>query len=977
MSKLKYYPSNLQFLPATVAVILLAAAGENLKGADLVRVAGNSIWDLSSTTWNGGTTAWSNASDTAIFSAAGGGNMRVEDVTALDARGIFGSLISFRANGYELYSNVAGGAKMQLSGGTAVEVRPGITATFGGVALTASGDATTISGGGTLHMSNAGSIWRSSSGQLRIGGNSTVRLAAGANLGGAFLGNTIVVGHNGNGTLHIDGGDVNVGNGSQNRSLIVGGASSATNAQVNLNEGTVWIKTNSSSGLILGTSAMGTNQSTFRLNGGFLRTPDVRSEGGNASFIFNGGTLQTTAASPSLFAGVYKVLVGAEPARLSSGDGYGGYSSTMSAPLTRDPSLGNARDGGVVKLDFGEIRLAPGSNYQGDTVVERGVLTLPDPALSMESSVRLGTNGKLNLDFDGVITVKNLHINGQPQTPGTWGGEGSGANHISSNFLGSGVLKVLSKGAVPTTMVPTKGQWLGRDWDPALLATIPDPLVMEDGSPVTTPSKWIEERRSEVLELFKEHVYGHNAVESPQQLRFSAGTKTSVFSGKATRQRVDISYTGPGGSGGFPVHIHVPVSGKVKGIFLYIGPSSGDSTNTSSYPAEAAINRGYAVAGFRFSDLADDSESTALKSGVFSVFGPTGTWQNNLYPDRPSNAWSAVGAWAWGASRCIDYFKSVPSLEPLPIAVLGHSRRGKAALWCGAQDSRVDLTIPNSSGSTGAAMARLKGGERVAKINGDFAHWFCDNYKKFNDNEEAMPVDQHMLVALCAPRLVYVQSSYVDYWADPNAEFESCLQAGPIYDLFDLGIVGSRARPGANIPLHTGAIAYHARGDEFDGGHRLTAYDWQRFMDYADLRFPAISSSLKSWRKSNGLNELGEDDFRTRSADGVSNIMKYALNLPDVEDPAFQMTMGGNSGLPAFAPNGEAGVDFQFVRRKAATVPGIRYIPEQTEDFEFWDPLASPAGVASIDGTWERVTFRNDFDESSSGRKFFRLRVGK
>lgn len=964
-----------------IVASILTGTGTLLPGADLTFSPGALTWDLSTPSWNAGSVAWPNNGDVAIFSAANGAQVTVADVTSADVRGIYGGRIHFQSTGYELTSTVPGGAKMQMSFGTAIEVGPGVTATLRNIALTASGDGTTISGGGTLRLAESASLWRTSSGQLRIGGGTSVQLLDGGNLGGAFLGNTIVVGNSGNGSLSIDGGTLTIGNGTQNRSLIVGAASTATSPEVTLQSGSIWIKPNATSALVLGTSSMGSNTSLFRLNGGVLRTPGVRSEGGNARFVFNGGTLQTVVASPNLFEGVAEVLIGQEPARLSSGDSYGGFDSQMSAPLRHDPALGNARDGGLIKQDFGGIRLAPGGTYRGDTVVERGVLTFPDPALANESTVHLGSGGILDLDFQGAMQVARFYVNGQPQAAGTWGAEGSGAANVSSNFRGTGVLRVLASGPLLPVLVPAKGPWLGRDWDPAILATIPDPLVMTDGSPVTTAAQWHEERRPEILHLFKEHIYGHNAVERPQQMTFSAGAKSAVFSGKATRQKVDINFSGPGGNGGFPVYIHVPTSGTPKGIFLYIGPNDGDSTNTSSYPAEAAIDRGYAVAGFQFSDLAADSETSGLTSGVFNVFGPTGTWQNNRYPDRPSNAWSAIGAWAWGASRCIDYFKSEDSLKSLPIAVLGHSRRGKAALWCGAQDTRVDLTIPNSSGSTGAAMARIKGGERVAKINGDFAHWFCDNYKDFNDREEDLPVDQHMLVALCAPRLVYVQSSYDDYWADPNAEFESCAQAGPVYDLFGLGLVGRRNRPGANVPLHTGSIGYHARGGEYDGGHRLTAYDWHRFMDYADLHFPKISDSLKAWRKSNGLNELGGDDLRAASADGVSNILKYALNLPgaggSLESLAPRMSKGGDAGLPVFEINGSAGLDFQFVRRKAETSPGISYIVERTEDFQFWNEVASPAEVVSIDETWERVTFRTNPNDPFSGREFLRLRIGK
>ena len=178
--------------------------------------------------------------------------------------------------------------------------------------------------------------------------------------------------------------------------------------------------------------------------------------------------------------------------------------------------------------------------------------------------------------------------------------------------------------------------------------------------------------------------------------------------------------------------------------------------------------------------------------------------------------------------------------------MLGHSRGGKTALWCGAQDTRVDLTISNSSGSTGAAMARGKQGETIARINKSFPYWFCDNYKKYNNREDSLPVDQHMLLALCAPRPVYVQSSSADAHADPAAEFRSCQLATPVYRLFGLTGIPSSAKPKHNTPIAKGHVGYHVRADGYEGDndpgnggwHTLKAYDWARYMDFADRHFP-------------------------------------------------------------------------------------------------------------------------------------------
>ena len=197
------------------------------------------------------------------------------------------------------------------------------------------------------------------------------------------------------------------------------------------------------------------------------------------------------------------------------------------------------------------------------------------------------------------------------------------------------------------------------------------------------------------------------------------------------------------------------------------------------------------------------------------------------------NGMKTIGAWAWGAMRVMDYFEKDKDIDASKVAVLGHSRGGKAALWAGAQDKRFSIVISNDSGEGGAALSQHLVGETIKDINTNFPHWFCDNYKKFNDNIHSLPMDQHMLLALIAPRLVYVASASEDKWADPVGEFLSMKYAEPVFKLFSLAPLPAQQQPPVNTPVKSRNMGYHLR----KGIHNLVLYDWERFMDFASQSF--------------------------------------------------------------------------------------------------------------------------------------------
>jgi hypothetical protein len=379
--------------------------------------------------------------------------------------------------------------------------------------------------------------------------------------------------------------------------------------------------------------------------------------------------------------------------------------------------------------------------------------------------------------------------------------------------------------------------------------SLPDPLTTCAGDKVTTVAQWQKTRRPELLELFRTNVYGRVPA-TPVKLNFNVFDEDSkALDGTAIRKQVAIEAVSGEKRLRIELLMYLPVSAKQKPVpvFVLLNFSGNHTVNPdpaivlpksyvsrknsppeqfrgakkSRYPISDIVARGYGFATACYADIDPDFDD-GFKNGAHALLDPPGK--------RPDDAWGSVGAWAWGLSRLMDYFETEKNIDRNRVAVLGHSRLGKTALWAGAQDERFALVISNNSGSTGAALARNKKGEQVERINTHFPHWFCENYKKFNGKEDKLPIDQHELIALMAPRLVYVASASLDAHADPENEFRACVHAGPVYELFGLPGVGASEMPKPENPLHAGYIGHHIR----TGKHDLTEYDWARYMDFAD-----------------------------------------------------------------------------------------------------------------------------------------------
>jgi len=385
--------------------------------------------------------------------------------------------------------------------------------------------------------------------------------------------------------------------------------------------------------------------------------------------------------------------------------------------------------------------------------------------------------------------------------------------------------------------------------------TLPDPLVCNDGTKVENRRMWRQRRRAQVLELFREHVYGRAPVGRPDGMTFEVfESADDALGGKARRKQVRVNFTGQADGPGMDVLIYLPVKARrpvptfvllnfqgnhavnadpaIRLASSWVADSRDGVENNrateasrgkaaSRFPIEAILERGYGLATIYYGDIDPDFHD-GFKNGVHAAFDPPA--------GRAADAWGSIAAWAWGLSRAVDYFETDKEIDAKRVIVVGHSRLGKTSLWAGAEDERFAMVVSNDSGCGGAALSRRAYGETVKRINTSFPHWFCENFKKYNDNEGACPVDQHELIALAAPRSVYVASADKDLWADPRGEFLAAKHASAVYELFGDKGLGVEEMPGLDSPVQIGRIGYHVR----TGGHDLTEYDWQRYMDFAD-----------------------------------------------------------------------------------------------------------------------------------------------
>jgi hypothetical protein len=405
----------------------------------------------------------------------------------------------------------------------------------------------------------------------------------------------------------------------------------------------------------------------------------------------------------------------------------------------------------------------------------------------------------------------------------------------------------------------------GEAWnaEPAAALALPDPLAGPDGMPATTIDGWWNVSRPHQFALLEQHVYGRRlppaftpvegeveradielggvaATRLQARIRMGAGPRAPL---------VDVLVYLPRGRLPCPVFLGLNFRGNQAqhpdppirlsrawvdnepriGITDHRATEASRGGHARRFPVEAMLARGYGMATACSGDIFADRPDGRADSVLAALGRPTSG-------DLPANEPGAIAAWAWGLSRILDWLVTLPEVDSTRVIVMGHSRLGKAALWAGACDERFAMVVSNDSGCGGAALERRRSGETVADITRKFPHWFCPAFARYAGREQDLPCDAHVLLAMTAPRPLYVASAIEDTWADPEGEFLAARAAEPVWTLFGLPGLGPAAWPPVDTPVG-GRTGYHVRS----GGHDLLEYDWQRFADFADRTLPPVA----------------------------------------------------------------------------------------------------------------------------------------
>jgi len=407
---------------------------------------------------------------------------------------------------------------------------------------------------------------------------------------------------------------------------------------------------------------------------------------------------------------------------------------------------------------------------------------------------------------------------------------------------------------------------VGDDFPPVdrlpLRPELVDPLVMFDGTPVTTREQWFQKRRPELQALFEYYEYG-KAPEAPKSLVGKVDRHdANYFGGKATKDEITITY-GPTGTP--PIHLLLVVPNKAAGrapVFVALNfcgnhavlndptialpepwvadsckgckdhraTDAGRGSQAAAWGVENSINRGYAIATFFYGDI--DPDKNDFTDGVHPHYFKPGQTA------PAEHDWGSIRAWAWGISRAIDHLVTRPDIDPKRVCVTGHSRLGKTALLAAAFDDRIALVNPHQSGTGGCALSRDNNQETVERINRVFPHWFNDTFPRFAGREDRLPVDQHLLMCLVAPRPIFDTEGDQDKWANYDNSLRALKAADKIYKF-----LGAQGKVGTGFLRDEEPLNYASTGDlvqyRRNTKHMLAQEYWNKTFDFADAYFRA------------------------------------------------------------------------------------------------------------------------------------------
>lgn len=379
--------------------------------------------------------------------------------------------------------------------------------------------------------------------------------------------------------------------------------------------------------------------------------------------------------------------------------------------------------------------------------------------------------------------------------------------------------------------------------------TLPDPLTLANGKKVKDARTWTTKRRPEILELFRKNMQGHSPGR-PSGMTFDVFEKaTPARNGKAIRKQVTVCFSAGKAGPKMDLLVYTPAAAtKPVPLLLYIsfsansltvddpGVKEGEIWNREKkkvpasqgraigkLPVDQILDHGFGAATVYYGDIEPDFNG-GMKYGVRSLYLKPGQ------TEPAADEWGAIGAWAWGLSRALDYLETDPQVDAKRVAIMGISRLGKTVLWAGAEDPRFAMVIDCCSGEGGASLSKRNYGETVKHLNTNFPYWFDRNYLDYGDHVDRLPFDAHMLMALTAPRPLYLSTGDQDKWADPRGEFLAAVAASPVYEL--LGKEGLRTdkMPAAGESImHT--IGYHMHA----GGHGTIPSDWDYYLKFMEM----------------------------------------------------------------------------------------------------------------------------------------------